>query len=78
MDNDIAKIRNKVGSIPAIDGEACTTDNLAIALATYFESRLDCPEDDKNEWGWSEWATEKTDSLIDRAIATARAEALGD
>jgi hypothetical protein len=76
MDNEIIKLRNMAGSITAIDGDPCTEDNLAIILASYFESSQDCPEDDiDHEIGWSKWAVEKTHCVIDRVVKTIRAEA---
>ena len=60
------ELRNKIGSINAIDGEY--DDNLSIALATYFERHPDKPEDAKidDEIGWSFLAVEKVEDLEKR------------
>ena len=63
------RIRNEVGSIPAMDDGVATDDNVAIALATYFESLPECPINDINdEIGWSQWAVDKTNNVIDRIV----------
>jgi hypothetical protein len=70
MDKKEIEKMNKVGSIPVIDGGSVTDDNLAIALATYFEDHPDRPETDEinDETGWGDWVIEKVDDLICRAI----------
>jgi hypothetical protein len=57
MDKKEIEKMNKVGSIPVIDGGSVTDDNLAIALATYFEDHPDRPETDEinDETGWGDW-----------------------
>ena len=46
------------------------SDNLAIALLSYFEGHMERPEDDGvNEYGNSEWASMKTNEALD-LIAT--------
>ena len=66
---DKETLRNKIGCLPAEEGGLATDDNLAIALACYFERRPECPMDDiNNETGWSQWAMEKTNDLIDRIV----------
>ena len=42
-------LRNRLARLPAIDGE--NGDNLLIALATYFDGSLDCPDEDE-PGGW--------------------------
>ena len=67
--NDLQILQNKVGSIPAFDDGCVTDDNIAIALATYFEGLPECPDDDvDDEIGWSVWAVEKSDDAINRII----------
>ena len=63
-------LRNEIGSLSALEGEVVTADNIAIALASYFEQRLDRPEDDEidSELGWSKWAIEQTDNALDRIV----------
>lgn len=39
------EIRQKVGCLDAIENSDSFEDNLAIALVSYFEARLGCPED---------------------------------
>lgn len=43
------------------------SDNLAIALATYFENHMDRPDDDHihDDLGWSEWVMTKTNEAIE-------------
>lgn len=46
--------------------EGTLGDNLAIALVSYFEGHLDCPDDDpRTEYGWGEWASQKCDEAIE-------------
>lgn len=63
------RLRNIIGSIPILEDENEIGDNLSIALATYFENRTDCPDNDINDdVGWSQWAMDKTDEVLDRII----------
>lgn len=54
-------------------------DNLAIALCSYFEHRIDCPDGDEDgaeldESGcWKVWASEHTESVLRRIAAKANA-----
>jgi len=54
-------------------------DNLAIALCSYFEHRIDCPDGDEDgaeldEYGcWKVWASEHTESVLRRIAAKANA-----
>ena len=62
-------LRNKIGSIPVMRDGYATDDNVAIALASYFEGLPDCPKDDTNdETGWSQWAMDKTNDALDRIV----------
>ncbi len=63
IDPQIEK-RNTIGSV-----EVFGTDNLAIALASYFEDLPDCPENDvDDELGWSRWAIAKTNEVLSRIV----------
>jgi len=62
-----ARIRDKIGSIPVMSDGCPTDDNVAIALTIYFESLPECPDDDTNNVvGWSQWAMDKTNDVLDR------------
>jgi len=64
---ELIKVRNKIGSIPVMNTGYITDDNIALALASYFESLPECPTDDVNdEVGWSQWAIDKTHNVLDR------------
>lgn len=73
---DKIALRNRIGNLfvkPLEAGAAdCTgEDNLAIALATYFESHPDRPADDPphpEHEAWGRWALERTDALLDRIV----------
>lgn len=68
--NDIEKFRNEIGNLPIMADRWIAEDNLAIALATYFESLPECPENDiDDQTGWSQWAIDKTNDVLDRIIA---------
>jgi len=47
-------------------GPRSSCDNLAVALASYFEDHMDRPEDDEHdeELGWGVWVIEKTNAAI--------------
>ena len=63
------RIRNEIGSLPMMDDGCVTDDNIAIALASYFENLPECPENDiNNEVGWSQWAIDKTNNVLDRIV----------
>lgn len=67
---DKVALRNQIESLPVNSEESIyDEDNVAIALATYFESREDCPDNDEDsETGWSRWAIEKTNEVLDRIV----------
>lgn len=69
----LVKFRNEIACLPVLRAEPDDNfgldDNLGIALASYFEDRLDCPEDDEiDESGWKNWAIEKTNDVLERVI----------
>lgn len=70
MDTELCRLRDDIGSLAAVDGEYATDDNIAIVFVTYFEKRLDRPEDDEidDEVGWSKWAIEKTNDALNRIV----------
>ncbi len=66
---EIEELKNEIGCIPAMNDGYVTDDNVAIALATYFENLSECPDGDTNsETGWSQWAMDKTDDVLDRIV----------
>lgn len=66
----------RISSVPTIklhrECLSSTRDNLAIALATYFERHEDRPHDDppspQNE-SWGKWVIEKTEDMLERIAA---------
>lgn len=67
MDSERENLRHIISSIDAGDG-AKPCDNLVIALASYFERCVDCPDDELDEHGWQPWAIEQTDITINRIV----------
>ncbi len=64
---ELERIRNEIGSIPVMADGYVFEDSVAIALALYFENLPECPDDDVNdELGWSQWAVDKTNDVLDR------------
>jgi hypothetical protein len=66
-------LRNLLGSVDA--GTTHGGDNVAIALATYFDMHLHKPEgaDDEidDEVGWSNWVVEQVNATLDALVAVA-------
>ena len=61
------RIRQSVGGTDLEDHP--NSDNVAIALCTYFESLPDCPDTEKeDETGWRTWAVNKTDEALARIV----------
>lgn len=58
--------RNYLGNIYVEDDP--TSDNLAIALASYFEKHIDRPDEDPawEDTEWGQWVIEKTNRALDR------------
>lgn len=67
--SDLVRLRNEIGCLDAVEGDE--DDNIAIALASYYETRPDRPEGDQidEEVGWSAWAIEKTSNALNRIVA---------
>lgn len=44
------------------------SDNIGVALLSYFERHIDCPDDDKidEDTGYSIWAMKQTDKVLER------------
>lgn len=73
---DKIKLRNLLGNLPAIPFEPgvsdSTGDNIAIALASYFEGHDDRPKDDppsEVSESWGKWTIERTDDALDRIVS---------
>lgn len=67
--SELIRLRNEIGSLPAMEGGCVTDDNIAIALVTYFESLPDCPRNDIDDSiGWSQWAVDKVNDALDRIV----------
>ena len=63
------KYRNLLGSVGVGEPTVLTADNIAIVLCTYFEDLPECPKDDEDsETGWSKWAMQETDKVLDIAL----------
>lgn len=66
------KARNLLGGVYL--EESGNSDNLAIALASYFEGHCDRPSPDPidDEIGLGEWVIKKTNEALDRIVAETR------
>lgn len=55
--------RNELGNLNIERGDS---DNLGIALCSYFESHIERPRDDpEGELGWGEWVVDKSNEALD-------------
>ena len=60
------KLSNFLASLSLVDGSQ-RPDELAIALASYFEKHEDRPENDPDtEHGWGEWSTARTEETLEQ------------
>jgi hypothetical protein len=61
---DRQRLRNIIGSCD-VEDVPDLTDNIAIALCTYFSAHMDRPDPDpESESGWGEWVTTKTNAAL--------------
>ena len=67
--------RLRVGAVKAGNLDNAWSDNVAIALANYFDGHLKKPIEEDGEHGWTPWVIEQTDATLD-AIAEAATEEL--
>jgi hypothetical protein len=68
---DLRNLIEGIDVLPESEISVFGSDNLAIALASYFEGHLARPDDDETdtELGWSKWAIAHTHDLSDRIVA---------
>ena len=67
-DEDKHELRDQIGCI-LVDDDGLS-DNLAIVICTYFESHPDKPGsiEENPETGWTDWAVERTNKLLDKIV----------
>ena len=65
-------LRNRIASV-SMDIKGCPdfmTDNLAIAICSYWEGHMDRPDDDKDDdEGWSPWVRQQYEETMDRIVS---------
>lgn len=66
-------LRNEIANVPmVVTGRSeWFTDNLAIAICTYWNEHMDRPEDDPidEDYGWGKWVVEQYEATMDRIVA---------
>jgi hypothetical protein len=69
------EMRNRFGCLD-IERNRVGCDNLAIALASYFDKHVDRPEDDPidSEVGWGVWVMAKSNEALDIIAEQAKSE----
>lgn len=65
-------LRGILGGVPAGDVDTCYTDNVAIALCTYFDDHPLKPEEEEGEHGWTPWVVEQVNATLDAMADAAR------
>lgn len=66
---DIKTLRNVIGNLPALREDPCG-DNIAIALASYFDKHIAKPKNDEidTDLSWGKWVIEKTNEALDLIV----------
>lgn len=63
-------LRSRIACVPTQIPDMMDTDNLIVALITYFEAHPDAPVDDpQTENGWGQWAESHAEAVLDRIMA---------